>query len=257
MASLDARRARPQLHPPRFQAAFRRDAPSRHDAHCCRLPGDRAIKGEVKLEDARPIAIALQSALVSGWQARTRDAQQLTWRDIAQHNACGRKHLKRFDFHSSDDFASQRAQIGSHRVHNLLRSAARQRPANGVSQRSQHQSCRRASCPVKRQHGVSAHASEHGACCFPFKLAFSETTCRAESFQPKSCQREWMGQQRLQAQRAKKAFSRSAPSEQRRGPSASHTPAHRLRALLLLPQWSVRVGQRCRRRSGCASGTGG
>src|SRR5450755_4764274 len=58
-----------------------------------RLPGNGAIQCQVKLENARPIAIALQPALVSGRQARTCDAQQLPGSDIAQHNVRGRKHL--------------------------------------------------------------------------------------------------------------------------------------------------------------------
>src|SRR5579863_109119 len=139
-------------------------------------PGYGAIQGKVKLEDAWPIAISLQLVLVAGRQARTADAQQLLRSDIAQDGARGGKHRKGLDLNPGDDFASQRTQVGCHRVDDLLRPSARQRPANCMPKRPQHKSGRRAGCPFKCQHGVTAHTRENSARVFALKLAFRQTT---------------------------------------------------------------------------------
>ena len=85
-----------------------------------------------------------------------------SWRGVTSKSTArdrGRSASERTSWPGAD-LAAQRAQVGRHRLGDRLRAAARDRPADGVAERQQHEREGRRGRTVERAHRVRAHPGE-------------------------------------------------------------------------------------------------
>src|SRR5579883_3380944 len=153
---------------------------------CLRFPGDRAIQRDVHFADTWAIAVALKLVLVALRQLGMGNAQQLARGDITEDGMGRGQHLQRLYLHASDDLSSQCVQVGSHRINNALRAAARNGPANSVPQHTQRQTKRRADRRLQREHGVGRDPGYQSAGTPALKAAFCHPAYRANGLQTKT-----------------------------------------------------------------------
>ena len=135
-------------------AFCRRDfvnAPPEMDCACATasfgFPWDRRTQRIIDFENSRPMPKRFQLSAISRWQLLTGDSQKLPNRNIQKNRARFRKFVKILDAVIHFDFPAKFMQISGKGVCNLLRSAAWNWPAYGVS----------------REPSTSANAEEAGA----------------------------------------------------------------------------------------------
>src|SRR5205823_11983805 len=82
------------------------------------------------------------------------------------------------------DFAADLTKISSERVCNLLRTAARDRPADNVPSKPEHQTKRGGDRRFQRKKWMLSDSSEKRAGWFVFKQELRQQRCRAKSQNP-------------------------------------------------------------------------
>ena len=139
------------------------------DVDCARVgeprvfPWDRAVQRDVQLEGARAVAVAPQ---LGGVQAReapkpvAADRQDLTRREVEQDCAVGRQIAQARDPAPGLYLAAQFPQMRCQRIGDVLRTAARNRPADGVSRGLQPQPEAAAQERVQTQHRMGRAAGQ-------------------------------------------------------------------------------------------------
>ena len=149
--SFPSRRRSPRLP---FLRACPRGVRCRRACTLC-APRDRPVERPIYFADAGTIAIGSELALEARRKSPACNLQQLPGRHVAEYE------LRRWQFIPSDshlvvcdDFSPERTQIRRQSIRDALRTAASQRPANGVGGDAQHQSKRRARHALQRQHGM-------------------------------------------------------------------------------------------------------
>src|SRR5258706_8843604 len=126
-------------------------------------PWNRSVERKIDLEDARPVAEAREPPSIALGEPVTGNGEQLAWRDVGKRRSCPRQLIQRGNGYAGDNLAAEVTQIGRERVHDALRAAARQRPADVVRHcRHQHGRCCRR-WPLQWDHRMRRDASKQGA----------------------------------------------------------------------------------------------
>ncbi len=145
-----------------------------------RTPGHWCIQRPIHLEHTGTVPIRPQPSAVARRHAVADYFQQLTRRDVEQDGACRGQRCQRFDRCVGQDLAAERSQVGGKRVHQLLRSAARDRPADAVGGDDQPEPVAGTCGELQRNGAVGRRAGEHSARPLVAKTGASQCVRRSD-----------------------------------------------------------------------------
>ena len=128
----------------------------------------------VELERARPMAVRAQLPLVALRQPAARDPDELARHDVCEHDVRSRQLVHRV---TDPNGAAEPLELAHEAVGDLLRPAARERPAERVAEHAQRHPEARARPPLEREHRVRRVAGEEPA--RPLGRGTSSATSRA------------------------------------------------------------------------------
>src|SRR6185369_12148535 len=103
------------------------------------LPGNWPTERPVHLENTWSIAKLSQLSFVSRWKPFSGDRQQLVRSDIEQRRSHGWNVSKRTDAFAGNDLTAELSKINGQRIRHCPRAAARYRPSQTVTGRTENQ----------------------------------------------------------------------------------------------------------------------
>jgi hypothetical protein len=111
-------------------------------------------------------------------------SQKLARRHIAQHQTRRRQLRQRLDPFARDDLSAERAKVRRQRVGDTLRTAARDRPTDGVRGDDQAQPVPGGREEIERHHAVRRGAGEQGPCAIRREAGPRKAVGRTDRFEP-------------------------------------------------------------------------